>query len=148
MPPKNVLINDIGKVTRLAPSSAKINGTVSAGRVFMDGYGVSDVGSVMLRDRKHPVEDGMVVVMVSISREDGSVVPGPDIITRGSVYVKEPEGLTEELRGTAVKAPEECRTDTVSNWTSIKLEVENAVPDFLYRKTKRNPMALLIIMEV
>ena len=114
MPPKNILISDIGKVIELTPNSAKINGTVPAGRVFVDGYGVGDVGSVVLRDRKHLAEDGMIVVVVSMSGEDGSVVSGPDIITRGFVYVKESEGLMEELRKVAVKALEECRLDTMN----------------------------------
>ena len=148
MPPKNILISDIGKVIELTPNSAKINGTVPAGRVFVDGYGVGDVGSVVLRDRKHLAEDGMIVVVVSMSGEDGSVVSGPDIITRGFVYVKESEGLMEELRKVAVKALEECRMDTMNDWASIKSEIKNAISGFLYKKTKRNPMILPVIMEV
>ena len=148
MPPKNIIISDIGKVIELTPNSAKINGTVPAGRVFVDGYGVGDVGSVVLRDRKHLAEDGMIVVVVSMSGEDGSVVSGPDIITRGFVYVKESEGLMEELRKVAVKALEECRTDTLNDWAAIKSEIKNAISNFLYKKTKRNPMILPVIMEV
>ena len=144
----NILISDIGKVIELTPNSAKINGTVPAGRVFVDGYGVGDVGSVVLRDRKHLAEDGMIVVVVSMSGEDGSVVSGPDIITRGFVYVKESEGLMEELRKVAVKALEECRMDTMNDWASIKSEIKNAISGFLYKKTKRNPMILPVIMEV
>ena len=112
------------------------------------GYGVGDVGSVVLRDRKHLAEDGMIVVVVSMSGEDGSVVSGPDIITRGFVYVKESEGLMEELRKVAVKALEECRMDTMNDWASIKSEIKNAISGFLYKKTKRNPMILPVIMEV
>ena len=148
MNPKHILISDIGKVIELTPNSAKINGTVPAGRVFVDGYGVGDVGSVVLRDRKHLAEDGMIVVVVSMSGEDGSVVSGPDIITRGFVYVKESEGLMEELRKVAVKALEECRMDTMNDWASIKSEIKNAISGFLYKKTKRNPMILPVIMEV
>ena len=148
MPPKNIIISDIGKVIELTPNSAKINGTVPAGRVFVDGYGVGDVGSVVLRDRKHLAEDGMIVVVVSMSGEDGSVVSGPDIITRGFVYVKESEGLMEELRKVAVKALEECQTDTLNDWAAIKSEIKNAISNFLYKKTKRNPMILPVIMEV
>ena len=148
MNPKHIIISDIGKVIELTPNSAKINGTVPAGRVFVDGYGVGDVGSVVLRDRKHLAEDGMIVVVVSMSGEDGSVVSGPDIITRGFVYVKESEGLMEELRKVAVKALEECRMDTMNDWASIKSEIKNAISGFLYKKTKRNPMILPVIMEV
>ena len=148
MAPKNIIISDIGKVIELTPNSARINGTVPAGRVFVDGYGVGDVGSVVLRDRKHLAEDGMIVVVVSMSGEDGSVVSGPDIITRGFVYVKESEGLMEELRKVAVKALEECQTDTLNDWAAIKSEIKNAISNFLYKKTKRNPMILPVIMEV
>ena len=104
MPPKNILISDIGKVNRADPQLRQDQRHRAAGRVFVDGYGVGDVGSVVLRDRKHLAEDGMIVVVVSMSGEDGSVVSGPDIITRGFVYVKESEGLMEELRKVAVKA--------------------------------------------
>ena len=148
MSPKNIIISDIGKVIELTPNSAKINGTVPAGRVFVDGYGVGDVGSVVLRDRKHLAEDGMIVVVVSMSGEDGSVVSGPDIITRGFVYVKESEGLMEELRKVAVKALEECGAETLNDWAAIKSEIKNAISNFLYKKTKRNPMILPVIMEV
>ena len=148
MSPKNIIISDIGKVIELTPNSAKINGTVPAGRVFVDGYGVGDVGSVVLRDRKHLAEDGMIVVVVSMSGEDGSVVSGPDIITRGFVYVKESEGLMEELRKVAITALENCQRDSLTDWAAIKSEIKNSMSNFLYKKTKRNPMILPIIMEV
>ena len=148
MNPKNIIISDIGKVIELTPNSAKINGTVPAGRVFVDGYGVGDVGSVVLRDRKHLAEDGMIVVVVSMSGEDGTVVSGPDIITRGFVYVKESEGLMEELRKVAITALENCQRDNLTDWAAIKSEIKNSISNFLYKKTKRNPMILPVIMEV
>ena len=148
MNPKHIIISDIGKVIELTPSSAKINGTVPSGRVFVDGYGVGDVGSVVLRDRKHLAEDGMIVVVTSMSGEDGSLVSGPDIITRGFVYVKESEALMEELRCVAMRALENCQRDNCTDWAAIKSEVKNALSSFLYKKTKRNPMILPVIMEV
>ena len=148
MDPKNILISDIGKVMELTPNSARINGTVPAGRVFVDGYGVGDVGSVVLRDRKHLAEDGMIVVVTSMSAEDGSVVSGPDIITRGFVYVKESEGLMEELRGVAINALRECEAEHTTDWSAIKSQLKNDLSGFLYKKTKRNPMILPVIMEV
>ena len=148
MDPKNIIISDIGKVIELTPNSAKINGTVPSGRVFVDGYGVGDVGSVVLRDRKHLAEDGMIVVVASMSGEDGSLVSGPDIITRGFVYVKESEGLMEELRRVAMGALENCRRDNCTDWAAIKSEIKNDMSNFLYKKTKRNPMILPVIMEV
>ena len=142
MDPRNVIISDIGKVIELTPGSAKLNGTVPAGRVFVDGYGVGDVGAVVLRDRKHLAEDGMIVVVVSMSGEDGSVVSGPDIITRGFVYVKESEGLMEELRRVAVNALENCQREGSTDWAAIKSEIKGDLSNFLYKKTKRNPMIL------
>lgn len=148
MDPRRIIISDIGKVIELTPNSAKINGTVPAGKVFVDGYGVGDVGSIVLRDRKHLAEDGMIVVVVSMSSEDGSVVSGPDIITRGFVYVKESEGLMEELRRVAVGALEQCERERCTDWSAIKAEIKTDLSNFLYKKTKRNPMILPVIMEV
>lgn len=148
MNPKNILISDIGKVIELTRNSCRINGTVPSGNVLVDGYGVGDVGSVVLRDRKHLAEDGMIVVVVSMSGEDGSVVSGPDIITRGFVYVKESEGLMDELRNIACQTLAECEQRHITDWASIKSEVKGDLSSFLYKKTKRNPMILPVIMEV
>lgn len=148
MPPKNIIISDIGKVIELTPNSAKLNGSVPAGKVFVDGYGVGDVGSVVLRDRKHLAEDGMIVVVASLSSEDGSLVSGPDIITRGFVYVKESEGLMEELRTVALEALDRCQERNVADWATIKSTIKGDLSGFLYKKTKRNPMILPVIMEV
>ena len=148
MEPNNIIISDIGKVIELTPTSAKLNGSVPAGRVFVDGYGVGDVGAVVLRDRKHLAEDGMIVVVASMSGEDGSLISGPDIITRGFVYVKESEGLMEELRLVAVAAIQECRDQRVKDWSAIKSQIKNDLSNFLYKKTKRNPMILPVIMDV
>ena len=148
MDSNHILISDIGRVMELTQNSARLAGTVTAGQVFVDGLGVGDVGSVVLRDRRHLAQDGMIVVVMSMSGEDGSLVSGPDIITRGFVYVKESEGLMEELRKVAVKALEECQTDTLNDWAAIKSEIKNAISGFLYKKTKRNPMILPVIMDV
>ncbi len=148
MHPNNIIISDIGKVIELTPNSAKINGSVPAGKVFVDGYGVGDVGSVVLRDRKHLAEDGMIVVVASLSGEDGSLVSGPDIITRGFVYVKESEGLMEDLRNVALEALDRCQEQRVTDWATIKSAIKNDLSGFLYKKTKRNPMILPVIMEV
>ncbi|NLF34374.1 MAG: ribonuclease J [Clostridiales bacterium] len=148
MDAKNIIISDIGKVIELTADSARINGTVPSGRVFVDGYGVGDVGSVVLRDRKHLAQDGMIVVVVSLSSEDGSLVSGPDIITRGFVYVKESEGLIEELRTVALEALRDCPSRGIGDWAAIKTSVKSALSTYLYKKTKRNPMILPVIMEV
>ena len=148
MPARNVIIGDIGKVIELTPGSARITGTVPSGRVFVDGYGVGDVGSVVLRDRKHLAEDGMIMVVCAMSAEDGALISGPDIVTRGFIYVKESEGLMEELRRVAVDAIEKCNIRYATDWAAIKTEVKETLSDYLYKKTKRNPMILPVIMEV
>lgn len=148
MNPRNIIISDIGKVIELTPNSARINGAVPSGRVFVDGYGVGDVGSVVLRDRKHLAEDGMIVVVVSMSGESGEVVSGPDIITRGFVYVKESEGLMEELRNVTVQALEDYQAENYKDWSAIKSGIKSDLSTYLYRKTRRNPMILPVIMEV
>lgn len=148
MDPKNVIISDVGKVIELTANSARINGTVPSGKVFVDGYGVGDVGSVVLRDRKHLAEDGMIVVVMSISGEDGALISGPEIITRGFVYVKESEELMEELRLIALDSLRECEAKHIMDWTAIKGSVKSALSMYLYKKTRRNPMILPVIMEV
>jgi ribonuclease J len=147
-PAENVIISDIGKVIELTADSAQINGTVPSGRVFVDGYGVGDVGSVVLRDRKHLAQDGMIVVVLSLSSEDGGLVSGPDIVTRGFVYVKESEELMDELRQVAMEALEACRERQTLDWTAIKTAIKNDLSGYLYKKTKRNPMILPVIMEI
>lgn len=147
MDPNHVLISSIGKVMEFTPNSAKITGTVPSGQVFVDGYGVGDVGSVVLRDRKHLAQDGMIVIVTSMTR-DGLVVSGPDIITRGFVYVKESEALMEELRQVATNALDAAITRCSGDFPSIKSAVRDEVSAFLYKKTKRSPMILPVIMEV
>ena len=148
VPPKNVVIADIGRVIELSARSIKLAGVVPAGKVFVDGTGVGDVGSVVLRDRKHLAQDGMLVVVVSLSSYDGSVVSGPDIITRGFVYVKENENLMQEMRDVAMEAIDSCNARRVKDWAGIKGAMKTRLSDYLYRKTKRSPMVLPVIMEV
>ena len=148
MEPNHILISDIGRVMEFTPNSAKLTGTVTAGQVFVDGYGVGDVGSVVLRDRKHLAEDGMIVVALSMSGEDGALVSGPDIITRGFVYVKESEGLLEELRQVALEALQHVDMRYSTDWSAIKGAIKGDLSGYLYKKTKRSPMILPVIMEV
>ena len=145
---KNIRIAEIGSVIELTGKTCKLNGTVPAGKVFVDGTGVGDVGSVVLRDRKHLAQDGMIVVCVNLSSQDGSVVTGPDIITRGFIYVKESEELMEELRTVAMEAIERCGRKRVRDWTAIKTAIKNDLSGYLFKTTKRNPMILPVIMEI
>ena len=148
LPAKNVRIAEIGSVLEFTGRSCKLNGTVTAGKVFVDGTGVGDVGSVVLRDRKHLAQDGMIVVCVNISSQDGSIVSGPDIITRGFIYVKESEELMEELKTVAMEAIERCSRKHVRDWSSIKSAIKNDLSGYLFKTTKRNPMILPVIMEI
>ncbi len=146
--PKNICIAELGSVIELSARTCKINGSVPAGMVLVDGTGVGDVGSVVLRDRKHLAQDGMIVVCVNISSQDGSVITGPDIITRGFIYVKESEELMEELRTVAMEAIERCGKKRVRDWTTIKSAIKNDLSGYLFKTTKRNPMILPVIMEI
>ena len=146
--PKNVRIGEIGSVIEFTGKNCKINSTVPAGKVFVDGTGVGDVGSVVLRDRKHLATDGMIVVCVNISAYDGELVSGPDIITRGFIYVKESEELMDELREVVLEAIDRCSRRRIRDWTVLKTAIKNDLSGYLYKTTKRNPMILPVIMEV
>ena len=148
MNPRHIFIGELGTVFELTARSCKINGTVTAGKVFVDGTGVGDVGSVVLRDRKHLAQDGMIVVCVNLSSQDGSVLTGPDIITRGFVYVKESEQLMDDLREVAMEAIDRCQRKRVRDWSAIKSAIKNDLSGYLYKTTKRNPMILPVIMEI
>ena len=148
MNPRNIHIGEIGTVFELTAKSCKVNGSVAAGKVFVDGIGVGDVGSVVLRDRKHLAEDGMIVVCVNLSAEDGTVLTGPDIITRGFIYVKESEELMTSLQDVAMEAIERCQRKHVRDWSAIKSAIKNDLSGYLYKTTKRNPMILPVISEI
>ncbi|MBQ2855015.1 MAG: ribonuclease J [Oscillospiraceae bacterium] len=148
MNPRHIHIGEIGTVFEFTGKTCKVNGTVPAGKVFVDGSGVGDVGSVVLRDRKHLAEDGMIVVVVNLLAEDGSILTGPDIITRGFIYVKESEELMESLQEVALEAIERCQRKKVRDWASIKNAIKNDLSGYLYKTTKRNPMILPVITEI
>ena len=148
MKEKNVTIADLGDVIELGGRSCKVNGAVQAGMVLVDGTGVGDVGSVVLRDRKHLAQDGMIVVCVNLSSQDGGIISGPDIITRGFIYVKESEQLIEDLREVAMEAIERCGRRRSRDWATVKSAIKNDLSGYLYKTTKRNPMILPVIMEI
>ena len=145
---KNVRIGEIGSVFEFTGKNCKINGTVPAGKVFVDGTGVGDVGSVVLRDRKHLAQDGMIVVCINISAQDGELVSGPDIITRGFIYVKESEELMDELRNVVLDAIDRCSRKRIRDYATLKSAIKNDLSGYLFKTTKRNPMILPVIMEV
>ena len=144
----NILITEIGKVIEFKNDTMKVVESVPAGRVLVDGLGVGDVGSVVLRDRKHLAEDGLVIITVTMDSSTLEVVSGPEVISRGFVYVKESEKLFEDVREVACDTLERCYDRRVTDWNSIKVRLRDDTSKFLYEKTKRNPMILPIIMQV
>ncbi len=148
IPRENILIADNGRVAEISKKALKCTSTVPAGRVFVDGYGVGDVGSVVLRDRKHLAQDGLVIVAVCIDRENGEIVSGPDVVTRGFVYVKESEELINAAREVAVRAIEAQTDGGYFDWNSIKASLRDEISHLMYERTKRSPMILPVIMEV
>ena len=153
---RNVAIAENGSVIEITARSIKINGSVPAGQVLVDGYGVGDVGAVVLRDRKHLAEDGMVVVNLCLSSADGSLLTPPDIITRGFIYVKESEELMQELQNlvsdTVAKSrrggSKRGRNNNGGNGDDLRSTVKSVVSSYLYKTTRRNPMVLPIINEL
>ncbi len=148
IPPENVFISDIGKVLEIDGKRALWGGTVPAGVVLIDGYGVGDVGNIVLRDRKHLSQDGLIVVVATVDAVSGLRVAGPDIVSRGFVYVRESEELMEEVRRIAVDAIDISLRRSGRDWHELKNAIKDDITKYLYGKTKRKPMVLPIIMEV
>jgi len=143
-----VFIMDIGKVLELTEDTAKQNGNVASGKVLVDGLGVGDVGNIVLRDRRHLSQDGLIVVVITLEGETGNVIAGPDIISRGFVYVRESENLMEKVKEVTKAALLKCEEKKKNDWASRKNIIKDTLRDYLYEKTKRKPMILPIIMEV
>lgn len=148
IPASNILISDIGHTVELTENSMKEAGTVPAGRVFVDGYGVGDVGSIVMRDRTRLAQDGLITVVVTMDGETGEVLSGPDIVSRGFVYVREAGDLIEDAKSIAMWAIENCLVNDVHDWSTIKSRIRDEISRLVYERTKRSPMILPIIMEV
>ena len=148
MKSENIIIADNGDIIEVNHDGIEKSGTVIAGQVFVDGLGVGDVGNIVLRDRKHLSQDGILTVVVTIERETGKVIAGPDIISRGFVYVRESEDLIEEAKNRVRLVLRECEQNNIKEWAVMKSSVKETLRNFLYERTKRNPMILPIIVEV
>ena len=148
IPSKNIIMMDNGKMLELTESSAKIVDTVPSGKILVDGLGVGDVGNIVLRDRKHLAQDGLIVIVLTMDKASGTVMAGPDIISRGFVYVRESEDLMEEMRYAAIDALDECMDKNITDWSTIKTVLKNAVGGYIFSKTKRKPMILPVIMDI
>ncbi|KYH28314.1 MULTISPECIES: ribonuclease J [Clostridium] len=145
---KNVFILETGQVLELSDNEVKIAGRVPTGAVYVDGLGVGDVGTIVLRDRKHLAEDGMLAIVVTLERESYSVIAGPDVITRGFIYAKESEELIEEVKNIVKKELNKSLDNRIIEWYVLKSNMKKAVEKFLFEKTKRRPIILPIIMEI
>ncbi len=148
MPEGNIFISDIGKVLEIDKKGARFNGAVPSGRILVDGYGVGDVGNIVLRDRKHLSEDGLLVVVATVDREGNYIVSGPDIISRGFVYMRESEELINQLQMLAYDSIAACLDRGITDWAQVKSKIKDDMSKYLYSKTKRSPMILPIIMNV
>ena len=148
IPEENIHIGDIGQIVELTDESMRVIGNAPVGRVLVDGLGVGDVGTIVLRDRRHLAQDGLIVVVVTIEKASGTLLAGPEIISRGFIYVREAEELIAEARQVVYNAIEQCFSFDVRDWGGIKSNVKDALSNYIYKKTKRSPMILPIIMEV
>ena len=144
----NIFILSSGDVLEVSEEQAKVNGRVPVGAILVDGLGVGDVGNVVLRDRQHLAEDGIMIVVMSLDKASGELVAGPDIVSRGFVYVKESDELIEEARRTVDDALQACLDKGITDWGKLKTTTKDVLSDYVWKKTKRRPMILPIIMEV
>ncbi len=145
---ENILVTSIGKVIEITPDSMKVVESVPAGSILVDGFGVGDVGNVVLRDRKHLAEDGIIVVAVSVDSVTREVIAGPEIISRGFVYVKEAEGMMEDAREVACDVLEKCYVTNVRDWGTVKARLRDGLSRHLYEQTGRSPMVLPVVLEI
>ena len=148
MDPQNIFLMDIGQVLELDRNSCKKNGTVPSGRMLVDGYGVGDVGNIVLRDRRHLAQDGLIVVVATVDIDEATIVSGPDLISRGFVYVRESEELMDNVKELVRGVLCDTLDSGVTEWTQMKTNVKDSLTKYLDNKTKRKPMILPIIMNV
>lgn len=146
--PEKIFICDNGDTVEISGGKARYGPKITTGKVLIDGLGVGDVGNIVLRDRKLLSQDGILVVVVTLSKTNGSILSGPDIISRGFVYVRESEQLLDEANRIVSVTMEKCMKDQVSEWASLKTSIRDALSKFLFERTRRRPMILPIIMEV
>ena len=145
---KNIYIGDVGSTVEVNESYMKELAPVPSGKVFVDGLGVGDVGSIVLRDRKHLGQDGLIIIVASLDVYDGHVISGPDIVSRGFVYVRESEGLLDEVKQLALSILEDCANNNVHEWGIIKNRIKEEIAKLIAQRTRRAPMILPILQEV
>ena len=145
---ENIFMMTNGRILELSQDTAKLTGTVPNGKILVDGLGVGDVGNIVLRDRQHLSQEGLIIIVLTMDKASGEVVAGPDVISRGFVYVKESENLMDEVKSVVRAEIRKCEEEGIQDWSTIKGTVKETLKDFIFSKTRRNPMILPIIMEV
>ena len=145
---RNIFMLTNGRILELNENMGRLTGTVPFGRILVDGLGVGDVGNIVLRDRQHLSQDGLIIIVLTMNGASGEVVSGPDVISRGFVYVRESENLMEDIKRVVKDEMQKCQDMHITDWTTIKSALKENLRDYVYQKTKRNPMILPIIMEV
>ena len=148
IPHENIFLTENGKVLELNENEAKFTGHVTSGKVLVDGLGVGDVGNIVLKDRQKLSQDGLIVVVITMDSRSGKIVSGPDVISRGFVYVRESENLMEEIKHLLREELSKCEEKHITDWATLKLVVREELGNYIYKKTKREPMLIPIIMEV
>lgn len=148
LPKENIFIVENGCILEFSRNKGCIAGKTTAGNVLVDGLGVGDVGNIVLRDRRQLSQDGILIVVVTLDKEDGCIIAGPDIVSRGFVYVRESEQLMEDAKSKVSQALEKCELNGITEWAAIKANIRDALSKYLYERTRRRPMILPIIMEV
>ena len=145
---ENCVLLTNGSVLELDKNFCKVTGTIPAGQILVDGLGVGDVGNIVLRDRQHLSQDGLIIVVIAMEGKTGTILAGPDVISRGFVYVRESEDLMDAMRKEILKDIEKIQVNGIKDWSTIKNRIKDTVHDFVYSKTRRNPMVIPIISEV
>jgi ribonuclease J len=145
---ENIFIMNNGRVLEINEDEAKFTSTVPAGRILVDGLGVGDVGNIVLRDRQRLSQDGLIIIVLTMDSRTGTVVAGPDVLSRGFVYVRESENLMEDIKQLLRAEIDKFEEKHITDWSTIKAILREELRDYIYKKTKRDPMILPIIMEV
>lgn len=146
--PQNIFMTTNGRILEIGESGARLTGTVPFGRILVDGLGVGDVGNIVLRDRQHLSQDGLIIIVIAMDSSTGEIISGPDVISRGFVYVRESENLMDEVKQVISEEVRKCEENSIRDWSTIKSNIKDTLRDYIFKKTKRNPMILPIIMEV
>ena len=145
---ENIIMSANGRILEINQDGAELTGSVQSGRVLVDGLGVGDVGNIVLRDRQHLSQDGLIVIVLTMDSATGSVVAGPDVISRGFVYVRESENLMDDVKSVVRNEIRKCEQRGIRDWGTIKSVTRETLRDYIFMKTKRNPMIIPIIMEI